>query len=418
MKGIISGVVICFAISMSAQISFEKGYMINNDGQKKEVLIKHLEKINNPKDFVFKTNENSAEITYTTSNVKEFGIYNYGKFITYNGPLDYSSNKISDLSNQFSPELKETSIFLKEEVSGSKSLYSYIGGNVIKYFYSESNQTINALVYKQYYYEGDVNKVATNNTYLQQLKEIFADDEKAKSLVSKTKYATSDLTKIFKIYNQSQETNTKEENDNQIVKDKHTYKFNLNIRPGINFYAPLALNNSSFTNTEYSSRSSFRVGLEAEIILPVNRNKWSVILEPSYSVYSNKKLTNKSSELYDFSMDSYSFLNLSLGLRHHMFITEKSKIFVNVGVNVATFKLGNAENFDFTYNDESFYKVALSSTQSFQSYTLGIGYTYNNKFMVEARYNSKYNIVDNSNISKAITSDMSYFSLILGYNIF
>jgi len=101
-----------------------------------------------------------------------------------------------------------------------------------------------------------------------------------------------------------------------------------------------------------------------------------------------------------------------------MYITDKSKIIANVGVNAGTFKFGKAQSYDLAYNGETFYTYPLTSSQSFQSFVIGIGYVYNNKFMFEARYNSKYNILDNKNISKVISSNMSYFSLILGYNIF
>ncbi|WP_299178972.1 hypothetical protein [uncultured Chryseobacterium sp.] len=418
MKGIISTVAICFATSLSAQISFEKGYLITNDGKKQEVLIKHLDKLNNPKDITIKTDENSNETIYTPNNIKEYGIYNYGKFISYNGPLDQSSNKISELSSQYAPDLKESSIFLKEEVAGVKNLYSYTANNTVKCFYSGSDETLYPLVYKQYFFGGDVNKVATNNTYLKQLEELFAGDEKTQKLVSRTKYTINDLKKIFITYNQSQGTTIGNDTQDSLSKKENSSKFNLNIRPGINFFAPLKLENTTFSNTEFDAKSSFRIGLEAELILPFNRNKWSVLLEPSYSLYSSEKQVNKSNEIYDFSMDTYSFINVFVGIRHHMYITDKSKIIANVGVNAGTFKFGKAQSYDLAYNGETFYTYPLTSSQSFQSFVIGIGYVYNNKFMFEARYNSKYNILDNKNISKVISSNMSYFSLILGYNIF
>jgi len=246
MKGIISTVAICFATSLSAQISFEKGYLITNDGKKQEVLIKHLDKLNNPKDITIKTDENSNETIYTPNNIKEYGIYNYGKFISYNGPLDQSSNKISELSSQYAPDLKESSIFLKEEVAGVKNLYSYTANNTVKCFYSGSDETLYPLVYKQYFFGGDVNKVATNNTYLKQLEELFAGDEKTQKLVSRTKYTINDLKKIFITYNQSQGTTIGNDTQDSLSKKENSSKFNLNIRPGINFFAPLKLENTTF----------------------------------------------------------------------------------------------------------------------------------------------------------------------------
>ncbi|PTT34915.1 hypothetical protein DBR28_12995, partial [Chryseobacterium sp. HMWF028] len=93
-------VLLSFCIALiCAQVKFEKGYIINSNDVKKEVLIKNQGWVSTPDNFVYKTDENSAENTGTPTSIKEFGIYNEVKFISYNGDIDYSSDNLDDLSN-------------------------------------------------------------------------------------------------------------------------------------------------------------------------------------------------------------------------------------------------------------------------------------------------------------------------------
>lgn len=45
------------------------------------------------------------------------------------------------------------------------------------------------------------------------------------------------------------------------------------------------------------------------------------------------------------------------------------------------------------YNDQTFDKAELKSILASKSFSFGVGYIYKNKFSVEARYNSQYNIL-------------------------
>ena len=60
--------------------------------------------------------------------------------------------------------------------------------------------------------------------------------------------------------------------------------FNLSIRPGMN-YATLSIGNDltlSITNIDFGNKLGFRLGLEAEFVLPFNKYKWAIIVEPTY----------------------------------------------------------------------------------------------------------------------------------------
>ncbi|SHK65354.1 porin family protein [Chryseobacterium polytrichastri] len=404
-----------FAAFINAQVKFEKGYIITNDGEKKEVLIKNIDWINSPNEFTYKINENSKETIATATNVKEFAVYNYNKYVVYNGPMDYSSEDISLLSYQSEPEFKESTIFLKEITSGNKNLYSYKGNNMTRYFYSETikDSDIKPLTYKKYYLAGNNMKIATNEQYISELKKLFSDDPKIQSSISTAKYTVSNLKKLFIAYNgKSLDIVTL---DNTVLSDKNKTKFNLSIRPGVNFYSKVDVQNMLGTQS-FESRTNFRIGIEAEVVLPFNRNKWAVLFEPTYSFYSNGKISQSASDkLYNISMDSYSFINLPIGIRHYMFLNEKSKFFINAQLNVLRLKSGKAKSIDLDYNGSVFDNPRLASSQVGKSFSIGAGYTYNNKYTVELQYNTSNEIIENS-LSRS--AKISYSSIILGYNIF
>lgn len=404
-------ILLLITICISAQIKFEKGYIITSDNERKEVLIKNLDWVNNPPNFIYKMDENSTESVGNPQNIKELGVYGYSKYVAYKGPIDYSSDNISELSDHAYPEFKESTVFLKEIVSGEKALYSYKMQRSTTYFYSDSTSNIQPLIYKKYYLEGNSSKIATNEKYINQLKSIFKNDTDAESIAIKTRYSDSSLTKIFKLYNSKSGGVSNEE-----FQSKHqSAKFNLSIRPGVNFYSPLKLENIS-GNQEFSSKTNFRIGIEAELVLPFNKNKWSILFEPTYSLYSNKKMSIPASDkLYNISMEGYSFINLPLGIRHYMYLNDTSKFFINAQVNVLTLKSGKAKSIDLDYEGSTFDKINLSSSQSFNSFSFGIGYTYNNKYTIEVKYNSNNDILENKTTQSA---SLKYTSLVLGYNIF
>lgn len=415
MKRIILSFALLFATLGNAQVKFEKGYIITkNDNIKKEVLIKNIDWANSPSEFIYKTDDKSIDLKGDPSNIKEFGVYGFSKYISYTGFVDTSSSDLSKLSNQFEPENKNVTAFLKEIVSGDKKLYSYqTSQNSNIYFYSDSETSeIKPLIYKRYHPDGNQLLVAINEGYIQQLRIIFDSDSKAKSLISQTRYSTNSLTKIFKTYNvQISSSNIEETLD---PKNKYV-KFNLQIRPGINFYSPLKTTNI-IGNNEFPSTVNFRLGIEAEIVLPINKNKWAVIFEPSYSFYTNKKITAATeNNLYNMSIDQYSFINLPIGIRHYMYLNDKSKFFLNGQINILQFKAGKAKSIDLDYEGDIFDQISLSSNTALKSFSFGAGYNYNNKYSIEVRYNTVNNILERKGSQKA---EVSYPSIILGYNIF
>ena len=89
-----------------------------------------------------------------------------------------------------------------------------------------------------------------------------------------------------------------------------------------------------------------------------------------------------------------------------MFISDKSKIFINAGINFLTLKTSSSNDYAVDYDGYVFDRLKLSSSQSFKSATFGIGFNYNNKYSIEARYNTSINMLE----EKGPYADLKYTS--------
>lgn len=109
-----------------SQVSFEKGYYIDNTNQKINCLIKNVDWKNNPTEFEYKLAENSEPKKTTIKTIKEFGIDNISKYVRSTVNIDRSSESINNLSNDKNPIFKEEELFLKVLVEGKATLYQYV----------------------------------------------------------------------------------------------------------------------------------------------------------------------------------------------------------------------------------------------------------------------------------------------------
>ncbi len=156
-----------FTLYGHAQITFEKGYYINNLDQREEGSIKNKDWKSNPSQFEFKDSENTAPKTVTLKYAKEFGFEDGSKYIRATVNVDRSSTTLNTLSSKRASYFIEEELFLKVLVEGDAALYRYEDGNLTRYFYSTNDKSVKPLVYKEYIDEGrDLKK---NEAYKQEL---------------------------------------------------------------------------------------------------------------------------------------------------------------------------------------------------------------------------------------------------------
>jgi hypothetical protein len=382
---------ISFSIDCNSQISYVKGYYINDSNQKINCLIRNVDWRNNPKDFEYKISEQTKKERLTIESVKEFGIDNVSKYIRFDVDIDRSSNYLNLLSNDKDPKFKNEKLFLKVLIEGEASLFKYKDNSITRYFYQTGLLGINQLIFKKY--KTTENKVRTNNEFRRQLynnlkcSDISIDDLKS------IDYGKKGLLEIFKKYNycnNSEFINFEEKVSSDL--------FNLNIRPGLNS-SSLVIDNNHLNDRrmDYGNELAFRIGLEFEFIMKFNKNKWAVIIEPTYQSFKakDKIITN----IINPNVN-YKSIELPVGLRHYLFLNNNSKMFINGS---------------FIYDIVLHSQVRNLDTASSNNFAMGIGYNYNKKYSVELRYQTKRNLTKGYVLWN---SDYKTISLIFGYTLF
>ena len=377
-----------------AQISFEKGYYISNSDQKIDCLIRNLDWNHNPTEFVYKLSENEETQKGTINTVKEFGIYQVSKYVRETVNMDKSSDDIGKLSQDKNPIFIKEKVFLKALVEGAASLYEYTDGNISRYFYTVGNSNIEQLVFKNYLTpEGQIGQ---NNRFRQQLWNDLKCSTFSLKKFESVVYRSNDLVRLFVEYNEcnNQGYINFEEKQKRVL-------FNLNLRPGFNS-STLSIQNSASKkrNTDFDNEFGFRFGIEAEIILPFNKNKWAIIIEPTYQYYkSEKELASENARA------DYTSIELPIGARHYFFINENSKVFINASLV-----------FDFSSNSGIYFDHSRDlDIKSVNNFAFGVGYKFNDKYSLELRYFTNRDILGDYTVWK---SEYKTFSVILGYTLF
>ena len=388
-----------FFTTAFSQIRFEKGYLINNQNEKSEVLIKNEDWLNNPTQFTYKISEDAAPKTAFMSEVKEFGVNNFSRYIRYKGLIDQSTDNLQILSLKKEPEWEEKTVFLKELATGKRNLYVYNDRLVRRFFFSDEDTEITQLIYKRYFVDEFRIGYLSNNEYQSQLAKSFAGENLDKKINS-LPYKADSLTKFFKKSNAADSSSTLYDDPNSSV--------NLYVKPGISFStANLKIEDGSPLNVDFGSKVSPRFGVELEYVFPFNKNKWSIFIEPNYQSYKQTALsaTNNPAEI------EYNSVQLPIGIKHYLFLTKDSKLFLEIFGTIADAKIGN-----------NYIKYGIPGTTAEKEFELkadlsfggGIGYSYKNKYLLSMKYSSK----DLSKGYNFFNVPLNTFSLSAGYNIF
>ena len=394
-------------INSYSQIIFEKGYFINNSDQKVDCLIKNIDWRKNPTEFEYKLSENSNENKASIKNIKEFGINNIFKYLRSKVKIDISSENLNQMSYNKNPILKEEELFLKVLIEGKSNLYVYNDGNLQRYLYNKENSTIEQLIFK-HYKKSNV-KIAKNNQFKQQL----WNDLKCSSIIMNTvenlDYKKNSLINFFSQYNKC--------SNSDFINYEKKHKrglFHLTLRPRLN-NSSLSIQNSvlSDRDTDFGKKLGFGFGVEAEFILPFNKNKWAILIEPTYQSFKEESTRDKVDRLVGGKLISevkYNSIEIPVGLRHYFFLTNNSKIFINTSF---IFELGSKSSIKIKRADHSI--VHSLDIRPQMNFAFGLGYKLNDKYSLEMRHQTSRNILAQYS---SWNGDYKTVSVILGYSLF
>lgn len=390
-----------YTLFLGAQISFDPGYFIDNQTKRQECLIENKDWKNNPTSFRYKTSEEGSIQEIHIRDLQEFGINSASRYIVYRGGVNWSSNNPSTISSTNEITLEQDTVALKVLVEGKATLY-YLEKRAMKnLFFRVDNNPIEPLLYKIYDI-GD-HLLRTNNQYKEQLNTALnlSKGEIGIERIGGLTYEEKSLVDLFIDYNRLNGIESKLYTPQKKGKD-----FHLNFRPGLQRSTIFIKNNaipSTLFDINWEEKTTLRLGLEAEYIMPFYRNKLSLLLEPTYQSYQSSSKDFFQTE----SRIDYRSIELGLGGRYYTFLSKRSKIFLNV-VGI----------FDFPINSQSeLIAPNLPPLPLASSITLafGGGYCFANKISVEIRHRLDKNLFQ---VSGKLESDYTALSLIFGYTIF
>ena len=400
--------VACLLLAFSSfcafsQIKYEKGYFIDNGDKRVDCFILNDQPKNNPTVVKYKIGIEDDFLSASITEVKEFQVSN-SRYIRATVQLDKSSQDIKNLSLIRTPDWVERQVFLKVIVDGKADLFYYGDEVLLLFFFRIDDSPIEQLVYKHYLTDQqksiqpmtDRRKLTTtvgismntNFTYINQLNTQVSCENAHPATIKFTPYRAEELAKYFINYNKCiGSTFTSFE-------DSFSDKIHFSLRPGVDFSRAWIIDYAG-DSKDFSLESSFRIGGEAEFILPFKNGKWGFILEPTYQSYHSKS----SLEM------KYRSIEIPLGFRHYFFLGETSRIFVN-GSLVIDFPLQHSVTFkNGTSAQTTTLKVNLA---------VGLGYNYK-RLSVEGRYYTLRSGVDETGL---FTFDFKKSSIIIGYRVF
>ncbi|RSK40312.1 PorT family protein [Mangrovimonas spongiae] len=372
---------------------------------------------NNPTSFKYKLAKEGKAQTLNIQQVNEFSIDRHTKFIKATINIDRSSEHTNKLTKTKDPVYKEETVFLKLLVEGKANLYSFKDGEIIRYFYSLDNSTPIMLIYKKYlrpvsdndnldspkYVQGGNFYVQENNEYKQQIWENLNCDDLDLEELRHTEYREKSLIKVFKEYN------TCKTNTYTVYKGNNKAKLHLSAKIGLQSASLKMSNSQAPRDVDFGNNTNITFGLETELVLPFNHNKWSVYLEPTYQsyksegllYYTNYFLQNKSTNVEV----EYASIEIPFGVKYYSFLSEKSKLFLNAAY---VFDVELTNKF---YSEERSDLVDLEG-KSKGNFSFGIGYKYNNRYSIEFRYQTSQELLDEYVF---YNTDYKSLSLCLGY---
>lgn len=388
-----------------SQISFEDGYFLNESGQKTECLIKNIDWKKNPVEFEYKLSQSDEVQKATVETVKEFGVNGGPKYISAKVEIDRSSDNPGKLGSSKNPDFREELLFLKVLIEGKASLYIYYDDNITRLFYNLPDSAITQLVYKRYL--TDI-KISENNLFRQQLFLDLKCEGITLNDVKSIRYNRTDVKRFFIKYNDCAKSGYI---DFEPKKKKDI--FNLTLRPGLN-YNSLTIQNYSadLKDTEFENKLNFRFGIEAELILPFNKNKWSVIVEPTWQSYKSEitKETGNISGGELLSKVNYQSVELPVGLRHYFFLNDESKVFANISF---IFDFPGNSSIEFSRSDGSL--IDQMKIEMGTNLGLGVGYKFKDRYSLEMRYQTSREILKGY---VSWGSKYKTLSVIVGYTLF
>ncbi len=391
------------ATGVFGQIVFERGYIIDNEGNRTEGFIRNVDWRNTPSAFDFKLTPDDQPNTKTIQDAAEFAIINASKFVRAAVKIDRSRDRIEEMTTDREPVWREDTLFLQVLIEGKATLYSFREGNLVRFFYNVDGDDIEQLIFKKYLVDRKLSTfselryaVAENNDFRMQLFRDVSCGGNSLEEINRLEYKQTQLVRYFKKFN-----NCSGISYSDYTRQRHARAVNLILKAGMN-HASLSVETSSrFRRVAFDNHTGIVAGIEVEFVLPFNKNKWTIVIAPTLQGFEDEQTVLSN----DISIN-YSAIEFPVGVRHYFFINEHSRIFLT-GFIVPSLTFDAEPTINYSNMSNLFIKPK-------NSFAVGAGFAYK-RANIELRYYTKRDLLANQ---LTISTNYQRIGVMLGYRIF
>jgi len=387
---------IALPLAAIGQIRYEKGYFIDNSGSKTECLIRNPGWEHNPVKFEYMLDESGQKDSRSIENTREFGIYEDAVYVRENVAMERSTSQLRNLPVSPKYKLENERHFLRILVSGKSSLYSYGESGLVKFFFTNKDGKIEQLIYIPYLNSG-TSQIRHLNQFHSQILTLENCPGVNLTTISTLKYKEDELKEFFAKMSDCK-------GEKQTVSKVRKGKFQLKPMIGIGFFKlETPQLNSAYDKSAEFSKVGFTYGVEAEFILPSNRNKLAILLDVNYNTFKDGKDLPDGASITDLRQDfKFASLHVPFGVRYYMYLSDKTKLFVNPLV-AANFFIG--DNYAL-YHDQT--KQDFAGTTITYGFGAGISV---------GAINAEVRLMSPQGLTKSLGGDFYNTSLMLSYNL-
>lgn len=297
-----------------AQIAYEGGYYINNQGDTIAGFIKNLDWKNNPFSIEYRKHMESEPTVLLIDSIEGFGVGGDIVFKKFLVDIEVSSPRIEDYGYKLNPEYAPKVVLLRQLIEGEKELYIYYESNFQCFFAGNKGDIPRQLVHK--YYKAETNLIAENNQYKNQLYVLLNCSCFKPEDFEKLSYHKTEIVSLFeKYYACSGILFVK----NEVVNYEKRKTIELGVSAGVE-YTDMKI--SGVPNSFFPPGISPLLGLDFESFMPFYRNKISIICQPVFDYYAATGTFAKSERKVNIF-----FFTLPVGIRYSSYLKPETRIF-------------------------------------------------------------------------------------------
>lgn len=398
-----------------AQSNYVPGLIINNQNDTIQGQIDYRAWAKNPDEISFKKANGTIQ-RYSSLEISEFQVKE-DRYVSGLIEIELSPSKIGSLVEDPNLRIKKVQTFVQTIFQGKKSLYLYTDLEGKENFYIKNGDKLDLLVYKKYLKEDKGNLlVAQNKKYRGQLLLYLNDCLSIEKKLLNIEYSQRSLVELFKNYYSCSYSPLLYKHKNNKLLTEFGVLAGMSIS-SLEFKSEIL---PHIVEADYQVSTNFVPGIFVNLVLPRNQGKWSLyndLLFARYAIdgYYEDIHNEEYFSIYNLDFD-YVYIKINNLLRYQYPIG-KFQVFANAGMSNG-FGLGanTVTEQKMFYTMETLEKSnALQYTRSLeQSYILGLGFKYNDRFSLEARYEKGNGMSD----YVAVNSLTQRYFLLLGYTFF